>query len=689
MSDRLHPYFRFDSMVVGAANRLAATAARSVAETPGTGYNPLFVYAEPGLGKTHLLMAVGHQALEIDPTLRVEYLTLDDFVEAFHTAVAAGQGEAYRRHVGEADVLLLDDVQFLAHRREMQAELIRLTDFMQTEQRQIVLASDRPPAEIESLDDRLIRRFAGGLVVDISAPDFETRAAILSRRAQERKAPFDREVVDAVARLPYGNVRELIGALNRLIALQAVEDATIGVAQAVAFLQGDDPAGGGGRSSLETAAPPTDSAGTLEEDAATAAAPPAPAGSAGEPGSSPDAGATDGGSGAEFDSFLSEVVATVSDRMEAWRARVGEAILRWEGEGYRTARLEALLDREFPGDLDSVLADYQADVDRLRELAAEAESLSRDVAGSSVFRDPDQVAAAQDLVAQARAGADPPPAPSPLWSLDDMVESGGNRVALRSAHTVVEDPAARYNPLVIVGGSGRGKTHLLHGIGNALAVGAGPVACVEAHEFTSELIEAIEHDRIAQWRNRYQRATALLIDDVHLLAGKERTQEELYLLFNRFQTEGRQMVFTSSVPLANLKGIEARLLTRLEGGLVVELPPPEREIRQEVADRLLRAKLDLEDSELASYLASRPVESVRSLHGLVQRVITAAEVHETVPTAALAREILEGPPSSRPDRSRRVRASGIVAPTAGGPRSHEKMVWTWPDTGGRVIEEWR
>ncbi|MCZ6756247.1 MAG: DnaA/Hda family protein, partial [Gemmatimonadetes bacterium] len=239
MSDRLHPYFRFDSLVVGAANRLAATAARSVAESPGAGYNPLFVYSDPGLGKTHLLMAIGHLALEINPNLRVEYLTLDDFVEAFHTALAAGQGDAYRRHVGEADLLLLDDVQFLAHRREMQAELIRLTDYMQTEERQIVLASDRPPAEIEALDDRLIRRFAGGLVVDIAAPDFETRAAILSRRAQERKATFDRDVVDAVAGLPFSNVRELIGALNRLIALQAVEETPLGAMEAVAFLQGE------------------------------------------------------------------------------------------------------------------------------------------------------------------------------------------------------------------------------------------------------------------------------------------------------------------------------------------------------------------------------------------------------------------------------------------------------------------
>ena len=675
MSDRLHPYFRFDSLVVGAANRLSATAARSVAESPGTGYNPLFVYADPGLGKTHLLMAIGHRALEINPNLRVEYLTLDDFVEAFHAALAVGQGEAYRRHVGEAHVLLLDDVQFLAHRREMQAELIRLTDYMQTEERQIVLASDRPPAEIEALDDRLIRRFAGGLVVDIAAPDFETRAAILSRRAQERKVTFDRDVVDAVAALPFGNVRELIGALNRLIALQAVEDTPLGAMEAVAFLQGEnDPPPPDLPVPIVVAASP---APEVPVPVQAADVDPQPAG--------PDQAAAD-----EFGSFLSEVVATVSHQVESWRSRVAEQILRWEGQGYRTARLEALLEEEVPADIDAVLEAYQQDVDRLQALASEAEELASDIAGSAVFRDPDQVAAAEDLVARAREGVTPPPGPSPLWQLEDLVESGGNRVALRSALAVAQDPGVRYNPLVIVGGSGRGKTHLLHGIGNVLgALEGAVVACLDANDFTSQLIDALEQERVAQWRTRYQQATALLIDDVNLLADKERTQEELYLLFNRLQADDRQMVFTSAVPLAQLTGIEPRLLTRLEGGLVVELPAPERDIRLEVADRLLRAKLDLEDAELAAYLASRPVESVRSLHGLVQRVLTAAEVQNTMPTAALAREVLEGPPGRRPVRSRRVRSSGIVAPTAGGPRSHEKMVWTWPDAGDRVIEEWR
>jgi chromosomal replication initiator protein len=243
---RLHPHYRLETLVVGTSNRLAVTAARAVAEAPGGVYNPLFVYAHPGLGKTHLLMATGHAAIAIDPALAVEYLTLDGFVEAYRAAIAAGQGDAYRRRYAEIGVLLVDDVQFLAGQREAQAELLRLVDAMQTAGRQIVLTSDRPPAEIESLDERLIRRFAGGLVIDIAAPDYETRVAILRRKAVERSVELAPGVLEAVAGLEIDNVRELIGTLNRLAAQQAAGE-TLDAARAVALLAKEQRAGEGWR----------------------------------------------------------------------------------------------------------------------------------------------------------------------------------------------------------------------------------------------------------------------------------------------------------------------------------------------------------------------------------------------------------------------------------------------------------
>ena len=657
MSGTLNAQSRFQTFVVGSANRLAVTAGRAVAESPGAVYNPLFVYAPPGLGKTHLLMAIGHGALAINPRLSVEYLTLDEFVESFHGAIAAGQGEAYRRRFLDVDLLLVDDVQFLTHRREMQAELLRLVDALQTAGRQIVLTSDRAPADIEALDERLIRRFAGGLVIDIAAPDYETRVAILRRRADERRVVFGDGVLEAVATADIDNVRELIGALNRLIAFQAVSETPLDPAQA----------------RILVGAPPVAPAAVPTPDE-----PVAPASSAPQQ-APPD----------EFGDFLLEVTATLSHQVETWRARVGEAILRWEGEGYRTARLAALLDSEAPADPEEELRAYAADIVRLQQLQDEIAALAPELGGSPLLRDPDALSVAEALVERARAGRNPPPAPSPLWQLADIVESAGNRMAVRAVGAVLPEPGLKYNPLVIVGTSGVGKTHLLHALGNALPTTPdAPVACMGTDEFVAELIDAIDRDRVSAWRARYRRVSAFLLDDIHLIAGKERTQDELFWLFNFLVESNRQMAFTTAVPLAELAGVEARLLTRLEGGLVVELPAPDRELRQEVVQRLLAARSEPADPELAPYLAARPADSVRSVQGLVQRVLNAADVHQQPPTAALAREVLEG--TARPARrSGGQRASGGVIVASSGVKSREKMVWSWPDVAERAIEEWR
>jgi len=654
MTVTLNPLYRFETFVVGAANRLAVTAAKAVAESPGTVYNPLFIYAQPGLGKTHLLMGLGHAARAINPGLAVEYLTLDEFVEAFHAAIAAGHGEAYRKRFLDVDLLLVDDVQFLTHRREMQAELLRLTDALQAANRQIVLTSDRPPAEIEALDERLVRRFAGGLIIDVSAPDYETRVAILRRKAEERRASFDDGVLEAVAGLAIDNVRELLGALNRLIAFQAVTEEPISPEQARRLIGGvPDPA------AQAAEAPPEGAPAAVDE----------------------------------FSDFLSEITATVAQQVDTWRTQIDAAVLRWEGEGYRTGRLQSLLTQEIVDDPTRALAQFESDVQRLRELEAEAVDLAPDLAGHAAFRDPGNVAEAQALLARAREGSHPPPAPSPIWRLEELVETPGNRMALQSALAVAKEPGGSYNPLVIVGPSGSGKTHLLHAMGNALQARCKqPVACLSAPEFTSELIEAIDRDAVKGWRNRYRRIGACLIDDVHLIAEKDRTQEELFLLFNLLVESGRQMIFTSSVPLAGLPGVEQRLRTRLEGGLVVDLPAPDAEIRERVLGREIEAKLGSPDGELAKYLASRPADSVRAALALLQRVVDAAGAQGVPPSVSLARETLDGPPAAPPAPARdsgAKRSSGIVAPSAAGARSREKMVWEWPDVGERALEEWR
>jgi chromosomal replication initiator protein len=652
----LNPLYRFDTFVVGAANRLAVTAAKAVAESPGTVYNPLFIYARPGLGKTHLLMGIGHAARAINPRLVVEYLTLDEFVEAFHAAIAAGHGEAYRKRFHDVDLLLVDDVQFLTHRREMQAELLRLTDTLQTANRQIVLTSDRPPAEIEALDERLIRRFAGGLIIDVAAPDYETRVAILRRKAEERRATFAAGVLEAVATLPIDNVRELLGALNRLIAFQAVSDGPLTAEQGRMLV--------GGEVDAEATEPPAPS---------LVAAPPAVPTTPAAP--------------SEFDDFLREIAATVSQHMDAWRSKVGAAILRWQGEGYRTRVLEALLETEMLADPERALLEFEEDVERLRTLKAEVAELAPELAGSPAFQDPGDLSAAEEALRMAREEGHPPPQPSPLWRLDALVETPGNRVVLEAARAVLADPGTQYNPLLVVGAGAVGKTHLLHALGNALAAERGPVACLSAPEFTGELIEAIDRDAVPAWRARYRRVGAFLLDDVHLVATTDRTQDELFVLFNLLADAGRQMVFSTGLPLAELAGLEPRLRTRLEGGLVVELPPPDASVRQRVLTRDLETRLGSADPELAAYLAAQPCDSIRGSQALLQRVLEAAAARNVTPDVAFAREVLEGiAPRPRPSP---VRASGVVGPGGAGVRSREKMVWDWPELGDRLVEEWR
>ncbi len=653
MTSALNPKYSFETFVVGAANRLAVTAGHTVAESPGAAYNPLFIYSGSGLGKTHLLMAVGHAAKKAAPKLNIEYLTLDEYVEAFHASVAAGQGDAFRRRFQNVDVLLVDDVQFLTNRKEMQSELLRLTEALQEGGRQIVLTSDRPPPEIADLDERLISRLSGGLVVDMGPPDYETRVAILRRKADERGARFEPGVLETVAQAEVGNVRELMGALNRLVAFQAVNDTKINAETAKQIL------------------------GLVGDGAA-------------QPGDARAPAAAKSGGGDEFGEFLADVTVTVGKAVEAWRARVGEAVLRWEGEGYRTHRLEALLQRDAPGAVDKAIAEFAADVERLKTLEAEVAELDPQAAGQSVFRDPERVSEAEQAAAKVRDGAGPPPGPSAAFPLAAFAVGPSNQVAVSAARAALERPGKKYNPLVLVGKSGLGKTHLLNAMGLELARGKrAVVACLSTQAFIDELIAAIDGNRVDWWRARYRRATALLLDDIQLLTGKERTQEELFNLFNLLQDKDRQLVFTAPAHPNTLSGLEERIVSRLEGGLVAEIKEPDREVKRAVLERMLSQQGPTPEPALIDYLADRPTDSVRSLVGLLQRVLGAAAAQDGPLSAGLAREVLEGQAPRDTRRASGFRTSGLVVSSLGGIKSREKVVWDWIDVADRMIEEFR
>src|SRR5438094_1746839 len=397
-----------------------------------------------------------------------------------------------------------------------------------------------------------------------------------------------------------------------------------------------------------------------------------------------------GGGGDEFGEFLADVTVTVGKAVEAWRARVGEAVLRWEGEGYRTRRLEALLERDTPSAVDEAIAGFAEDVERLKALEAEVGELDPQAAGDSVFRDPERLQEAEQAATKVRDGAAPPPGPSAAFPLAAYAVGPSNQVAVSAARAVLEQPGKKYNPLVLVGKSGLGKTHLLNAIGLELARGKrAVVACLSTQAFVDELIAAIDGDRVDWWRARYRRATALLLDDIHLIAGKDRTQEELFNLFNLLQDKERQLVFTAPAAPNTLQGIEERIVSRLEGGLVAELKEPDRDVKRTVLERLLTGQNVTAEPALLDYLADRPADSVRTLVGVAQRVVGAAVAEEVPLTAGLAREVLEGQSPREAQRASGFRTSGIVVSSLGGIKSREKMVWDWPEVTDRLIEELR
>ncbi len=646
----LNPRFRFETFVVGAGNQTACAAAHTVAESPGTTYNPLFIYGKSGLGKTHLLQAIGFLALERQPSLRTEYLTLEEFVERYNASVAAGQLDAFRRSAQETDLLLLDDVQFLAEHLEMQAELLRLAEAMQAVGRQVVVTCDRAPGEIGELDERLVTRLAGGLLVDVAAPDLETRLAILRRKAEERGAQLPPEVLETVAEIGAGNVRELIGMINRLIAYQAVSDGPITPGGARMLLTGEAPE----KEPVVVAPPP---------------AVPVP--------------------GDEFSAFLSAVSTTVAQTVEAWRSRVGEAVLRWQGEGYRTHRLEQLLLGEEIPDVTAELARFGAEVDELKRLAEEVVAFDPAAAGHACLRDPDALAEARAYAERVKEGVTPPPPPSRGLDFGGYVEGAANEGAVRAAKAVCADPGRHYNPLFIAGPSGTGKTHLLHAVGNALLAArpGATVACLSAQVFTEELVAALDAGRIEWWRRRYRRADVLLLDDIQLLAGRDKTQEELFNLFNVFADEGRQLGFTGDRVPAQLAGLAPRITTRFEAGLVVELTAPDRPMRAEMVRRLLAARGVAAEDDVVQYLAARPADSARAVQGLVNRALSRMDPASEALTIETARLAIEG----RPPRPSQAQAISATVPsgldTALG--SREKVVWDWPNVGERLVEELR
>ena len=640
MSVLLDGRFRFDNYVVGASNRLAVAAARAVAESPGASYNPLFIYSPSGLGKTHLIGAIGFAAKQLQPDLVVEYVPLDDFVDQLHLAISSGQAEAFKQRYQRVDMLLLDDVQFLTGRRETQSEMLRIFNALQGSGRQIIMASDRPPSEIADVDERLVTRLAGGLIVDIGLPEYETRVAILRNKCAEREMTFADGVLEELARMPCGSVRELQGALNRLAAHEALGERSVTPANVRSII----------------------AAGRVTPDLGRAAAV-----------------ATD-----EFAGFISDIAVAVAQHVEGWRVRLGQRIAHWQAAGYRTTMLERTLAMNEEADVDALDAAFASGVARLEQLEAQAVLLDPRLAGLDVFRDPQHIPEAEARVEQAIAAQNPPPGPWPAFTLETMIAGKSNQLALRAAEATIEAPGVRYNPLFVHGGPGVGKTHLVHAVGNALrrkAPLSGPVACVSGSQFVDELIAALQDGTVDRWRARYRTAGALIVDDVHALAGKERSQDELFHLFNALHSAGKQVVIASDRPPSEIGELEARLRSRFDGGLVVAIQPPDRILRESLYVRTLQDRAPDAEPGVAALLAELPVSGAAEVESVIDRVLHAARAAGGAVTLSLVRRELGAGGAATPVSSPAVADKSFL--------DLEKIVMEWPEPDGRVIEELR
>lgn len=524
----LDPRLTFDSFVVGPASRLAAAAARRAADSPGTSYNPLFFYSEPGLGKTHLLNAIAHRAQNAGGVEQVRYMALEEFLDTLEGTLSSGERE--KSLYGELDILLLDDVQFLTGQAEAQEMLLKTLDHLTKSGGQVVLASDRPPAEINGLDARLLSRFSGGLIVDLGPPEFETRVAIVHKQAQNRDQTLEDGVAEAVARAPLKNVRELGGILNKIFATQELEERRVAVDEV---------------------------AGLLEEQDRAAAL------SAGSD---------------EFGAFLSDLTSTVEHAVESvedpWRKAVRSAIDTADRQGIATLRLEHLLDEaKAPDGWEESIERFKGDVQRLREIDRELQRLGNPwpEAADGVLDDPDRLEEAEGLLTSVRERQRPFPIINDGPGLGDL--DGFESIAVKAAEQLIGVDKPKYNPLYIWSEDERVATTLMGAVGRTFAESSpGLKMAVNSLEgFASDFIRALGEGVAGAWRERWWTADLLLVHGVQQLADTERAQDEFFHLFEALRRRGARMMFVADRAPSGIASIDDRLRSRFEGGLVLEL----------------------------------------------------------------------------------------------------------------------
>ncbi|RMH14983.1 MAG: hypothetical protein D6701_10590 [Gemmatimonadetes bacterium] len=652
VSSDLDPRFTFESFVVGPANRLACAAARRAADSPGASYNPLFIYSDSGLGKSHILSAIAHYAIRVHPEHGVRYVAVESFLEELSRAIAAGEQDRLRERYEELDILLLDDVQFLTGQTEAQEMLLRLLDHLSAHGSQIVLASDRAPSDIDGLDVRLVSRFSGGLIVDIGRPEYETRVAILRRKAEERGQTLLPGVAEVVARAEFKNVRELAGALNKIIAVQELEGRQVDKDEVRPLLGlGPEPAGAG-----------------------------------------PDSGVSADALMDEFGAFIQELSSTVASKVEheeaPWRRLLRQTAETFEADGYSATRLRRMLESDkAPDDPQAVVDRYRADIQALRQIGRELDRVGNPwpEAAIGLLKDPERVEEAASLLASARERVRPFPIIGEGPDLDQIAEHFPT-LAVNAARKMLAPKRPEFNPLYLWSPDPLQAQGLLGAMGRSF-IAEDPmrrVAITSAAEFAEDFIRALSQGVAGAWRERWWTVDLLLVYGAEALSETERAQDEFFHLFEAANRRGARVVIAADRPPSGIHSIDDRLRSRFEGGLVVEarsdtLPPALCELnlqeappeyiqdedpwrsfeRPKVADAVIPPLEELQQGERGGLF----LEGVDPETGEA----VAAPEGGTSPAAAAAQATPTGQRAWRPSR--------------------ERVVWDWPSIEDRIVED--
>jgi len=636
----LDPRFTFDHFVVGPANRLASAAARRAAESPGTSYNPLFVYSASGLGKTHILGAIAAQVAKNHPEKNVVYQTLEDFLAELTEALGGGDGA--RSRYENLDILLMDDVQFLTGQAEAQEMLLRTLDTLTGAGKQVVLASDRPPTDIDGLDSRLSSRFEGGLLVDIGPPEYETRIAIIRKQAEARGQRLIPGVAEVIGRIAFKNVRELGGALNRILAVQELEGRSVSPHEA-SILLGEGPGEG-----------------------------------------SPEGGSDLG----KFLHELSDSVAVQVELQEApWRRRLREVAEEVESEDFKGDRLRRLLDKESPpGGVDGIIEDFLRVVQRLKEVKADLDAVGNpwpEVA-HGVLRDPERLEEAEALLASARERARPFPAIKPGPGLSEL-PGPFPQLVIRAAEQLINSDRPEYNPLYVWSAEAETTRSLLRATSRSFQTGneAARVALISVADFAEEFIGALSGGVAGAWRERWWSAELLLIQDAQDLSKMERAQEEFFHLFEALQRRRARVMVSANCPPSQIGAIDDRLRSRFEGGLVLEVEGAEKKAPKPQSRRAEVGKVQAAEGGVRR-IKQEPVEVRED-----DRKDVSALDREWIMGFTAGEGIQLG--SALPESFSRSDPQGASAdgtpPTEIWFPSPERVVWDWPRLNERVVED--